>query len=474
MLAENEINRQKALLENNECFVNITSAATTQRGIKVFTNVQEFIDIYETRSKDFSITKFVPASGAATRMFKRMIAFEKQPNLKNLNEGASYSVRNSINSLTKFAFFHFLKNEVAKSDNLEEIVRKILYQPMNYASLPKGLIAFHYYGDFARTAFCEQLHEAVALNKSCKPAKIEFTISEEHFSNFNRQLVDVIQQDSLNVNVNFSFQDKATNTIAIYENGELVYTDTGELLTRPGGHGSLLQNLNKIDSDIIFIKNIDNIAHQDYWKETLNYKKMLGGVLINFAEKIKVLAEMLTTDSSCENCQLVADFLNQTFYADFDLNSANIADEMLEFMNRPLRVCGMVKNTGEPGGGPFFVQKNGVTSLQIIEKAQINTDDQEQKSLLDAATHFNPVDIVCYVKDINGQKFDLLQYSDTSTCFISEKTYNGKTIRVLEHPGLWNGAMANWLTIFVELPLITFNPVKELNDLLRKEHQQKS
>ena len=271
----------------------------------------------------------------------------------------------------------------------------------------------------------------------------------------------------------FSFQEKSTNTVAIYNDGTLVTTDSGELFTRPGGHGSLLQNLNQIDADIIFIKNIDNIVHQDYMAETLPYKKLLGGVLIETAENIKSYMLSLESDKSADNCNRIADSLEKTFCTTFERDE-NLCNTLVRFMNRPIRVCGMVKNTGEPGGGPFLVRKDGIISLQIVEKAQINLSDESQKAHFNNSTHFNPVDLVCYTKDYKGNKFDLNKFVDSSTCFISEKTYNGKPIKVLEHPGLWNGSMADWLTIFVEVPLITFNPVKELNDLLRKEHQPKN
>jgi hypothetical protein len=311
------------------------------------------------------------------------------------------------------------------------------------------------------------------MNNSDQPAKLEFTVSEEHYEMFKLLLDKILQKNKLNVDVKFSFQEKSTNTVAIYNDGTLVTTDSGELFTRPGGHGSLLQNLNQIDADIIFIKNIDNIVHQDYMAETLPYKKLLGGVLIETAENIKSYMQSLETDKSADNCNRIADSLEKTFCTTFERDE-NLCDALVRFINRPIRVCGMVKNTGEPGGGPFLVRKDGSISLQIVEKAQINLADESQKTHFNNSTHFNPVDLVCYTKDSKGNKFDLNKFVDYSTCFISEKTYNGKPIKVLEHPGLWNGSMADWLTIFVEVPLITFNPVKELNDLLRKEHQPKN
>jgi len=470
MLSENEIRRQKSLLEGEGNFVEIVAPATPQKGITIVDNQQHFIDCYEEKCKNYKVEKFVPASGAATRMFKRLIAFNNEPNLKNLHDGGKYSVKTTIDSLKNFAFFDTLIASIKDVKNLEEVSDKILHEPLNYAGLPKGLVEFHKYDGFSRTAFEEQIYEAVALNKSEEPAKLEFTVSEEHFEMFKSLLENILSKNKLNIEVDFSFQEKSTNTVAIYENGELVKDNSGELFTRPGGHGSLLQNLNRIDADIIFIKNIDNIVHQDYTEETLPYKEMLGGMLIETVENIKSYMESLASDKSAENCNRIADSLEKVFYTDFERND-NLCETLIQFMNRPIRVCGMVKNTGEPGGGPFFVRNGENVSLQIVEKAQINLENASQKEHFKNSTHFNPVDLVCYTKDYQGNKFDLNNFVDPSTCFISEKTYNGKPIKVLEHPGLWNGSMANWLTIFVEVPLITFNPVKELNDLLRKEHQ---
>ncbi|MBO7134753.1 MAG: DUF4301 family protein [Bacteroidales bacterium] len=473
MLSESEIKRQKALLESEGNFVDIAAPATPDNGITIVENQQHYIDLYDEKSKNYVLEKFVPASGAATRMFKRLIAFNNEPNLKNLHDGGDYSVRTTIDSLPKFAFWGTLKDSISDVENLEEVSDKILHEPLNYAGLPKGLVEFHCYDGFSRTAFEEQIFEAVALNNSDAPAKLEFTVSEEHYEMFKSLLDKIMQKNKLNVDVKFSFQEKSTNTVAIYNDGTLVKTADGELFTRPGGHGSLLQNLNAIDADIIFIKNIDNIVHQDYMPETLPYKKLLGGVLIEVVENIKSYMQSLENDKSEENCNRIAASLEKTFCTSFERNHS-LCDTLVNFMNRPIRVCGMVKNTGEPGGGPFLVRKDGKVSLQIVEKAQINLADEVQKQHFNGSTHFNPVDLVCYTKDVNGCKFDLNKFVDPSTCFVSEKTYNGKPIKVLEHPGLWNGSMADWLTIFVEVPLITFNPVKELNDLLRKEHQRKA
>jgi hypothetical protein len=268
-------------------------------------------------------------------------------------------------------------------------------------------------------------------------------------------------------------QEKSTDTIALYDDGNIARDNEDNILLRPGGHGALLQNLNKIDADIVFVKNIDNLTHGDYLNETVAYKKLLGGVLIETVEELQKINSKLKNspnESAIESS--IAD-IKKEFNVDF-YNSKDKVKDILAFINRPIRVCGMVQNTGEPGGGPFWVKNSdGTISLQIVEKAQINLDLKDQQKHFKAATHFNPVDLVCYLKNPEGEKFNLNNYVDKNACFVSEKTYQGKNIRVLEHPGLWNGAMADWLTIFVEVPLNTFNPVKELNDLLRQMHQPK-
>ncbi|MDD3741872.1 MAG: DUF4301 family protein, partial [Bacteroidales bacterium] len=273
--------------------------------------------------------------------------------------------------------------------------------------------------------------------------------------------------------VDFSVQEKSTDTIAMYDDGSPARDEAGNLLLRPGGHGALIQNLNKIDADIIFIKNIDNLTHGDYLEETIPYKKLLGGLLIDIIEKNQIIYKNISSENYSGHIINAKNYLETELGADFS-KTPNLREEILRFINRPIRVCGMVKNTGEPGGGPFWVLNAYRTiSLQIVEKAQIDLSIQDQNEKFMSATHFNPVDLVCYTKSPIGNKFNLNDFVDKNACFISEKTHMGKKIRVIEHPGLWNGAMANWLTVFVEVPLITFNPVKELNDLLRKEHQPK-
>ncbi len=472
-ITEESANEQIELLKKNDSFLTISAPATPDKGIIIIAKPDEYIDIFNEKSNKFRICKFVPASGAATRMFKRLISLHQQPNLKNLNDGGFYSVKSGFEQIENFAFFNSLKSQVSNLENLEDLAEKILYSGLGYSGIPKGLIEFHNYNNESRTAFEEHLHEAIEMSNGENKIDIHLTVSPEHEEAFKKNLAEIKAKTGLDINVSFSSQEKSTDTIALYEDETLVRDNEGNLMLRPGGHGALLQNLNKIDADLIFVKNIDNLTHGDYLKETIQYKKMIGGFLISIIEKLSQIYNDISATDSDEIINENANYFTHEFGADFS-KSKNLKEDLLKFINRPIRVCGMVQNTGEPGGGPFWVKNtDGTNSLQIVEKAQINLSLPEQQEHFNGATHFNPVDLVCYLRNPAGEKFDLNKFVDKNACFVSEKTHQGKNIRVLEHPGLWNGAMANWLTLFVEVPLITFNPVKELNDLLRKEHQPK-
>ncbi|MCK9255070.1 MAG: DUF4301 family protein [Bacteroidales bacterium] len=467
------IDEQLRLLNKSDSFLNIYDFASIKNGIKQIENPQIYEDIFNKKSENYKLAKFVPASGAATRMFKRYITYNLEPNLKNLNDGDFYSVKNGLKNIKNFAFYKKLKSLCTEPENLEEIVEKILYSGLNYANLPKGLLDFHNYPDSPRTAFEEHLHEANLLAKKPENFDIHLTVSPEFLLDFHTKLEEINEKTKYNFNLSFSEQEVSTNTISTYANGDIVRNNKGDVLLRPGGHGSLLTNLNKLNADIIFIKNIDNLTHGDYLEETILWKKVLAGVLIEIAEKIKEIHFNIKNNFSKDVLDKAKEYLEKQTNAIFE-NSENLKTDILNYINRPIRVCGMVKNTGEPGGGPFWVKdKNGKISLQIVEKAQINLEIPEQADYFANSSHFNPVDLVCYVKNPEGEKFELKNFVDKDSSFVSEKTHQGKNIKVLEHPGLWNGSMSDWISVFVELPLITFNPVKELNDLLRKEHQAK-
>ncbi|MDR2009303.1 MAG: DUF4301 family protein [Bacteroidales bacterium] len=471
-IKKEKVEEQIKKLENNNNFQELSAAATVKNGIYVPEDINTYISLYDRRKDEFDIEKFVPASGAATRMFKRLISFHKEPVLKNLNDGGFYSVKTTFEEIEKFAFFGELKKLNVQISGLDDMADKILYSGLNYAHIPKGLIEFHKYPGETRTAFEEHIIEAFNLFGEQDNIKIHFTISEEFRKGFDAKLKEIEERSGKKTNICFSYQERSTDTVAVYEDGNLVREEDGRLLLRPGGHGSLLQNLNKLDSDFIFVKNIDNVIHGDYLGETIPYKKLLGGILISLIDKISEIFGILTNTPSVGDIKNAVLFLNLKFGAGFTENTT--IQELINFINRPVRVCAMVKNTGEPGGGPFWVKdSSGKENLQIVEKAQIDLSDPIQKQIFNDSTHFNPVDMVCYLKNTEGQKFDLNDFVDKNSFFITEKTHSGNIIKVFEHPGLWNGSMSDWLTLFVEVPLVTFNPVKELNDLLRKEHQPK-
>lgn len=471
-ISEESIEMQCESLKKKDSFVDLYAAAIPGKGINLALDTQKYIDIFRKQASGYEICRFVPASGAATRMFKRLISFYNNPDNFDIEDGEFYSVRNTFENLTKFAFGTELAKIVNDFSDNHKLSESILYSDFHYAKLPKALIKFHKYPLDSLTAFEEHFHESLGVYSGHQ--KIHFTVSEEFIEDFKIELDLIKSKHGLaEFDISFSMQDKSTDTISVNEDGNLVRDEAGNLLLRPGGHGSLLKNLNEIDSDIIFIKNIDNVIHGTLLDKVIPYKQLLGGILIDIVNKLTGIHKSLENSDA----EIIADaerFLIETFGLDFTEYKSKperLPELIRAAINKPIRVCGMVKNTGEPGGGPFWVKdKSGEISLQIIEKAQINTNNPKQAEILAQSTHFNPVDIVCYVKDFEGNKFNLNNYVDHNACFISEKTYNGMNIRVLEHPGLWNGAMADWLTIFVEVPLITFNPVKEVNDLLRPEH----
>lgn len=471
-IEQKTIQEQIELLNKNDSFIELSAPAIPENGIKKIDNKDYYINIFEQQSSKHKLCKFVPASGAATRMFKRLISYQQNPTDENYTEGNTFSVKSGFENIENFAFYDKLISCKNNISNHKELSEMILFSCLSYAGIPKGLIEFHNYPDGSRTAFEEHLHEAIEIDKIGK-IDIHLTVSPEFLSGFKTKLKKIQTKTGINLKIDFSVQEKSTDTIALYDDGNIARDNEDNILLRPGGHGALLQNLNKIDADIVFVKNIDNLTHGDYLNETVAYKKLLGGVLIETVEELQKINSKLKNspnESAIESS--IAD-IKKEFNVDF-YNSKDKVKDILAFINRPIRVCGMVQNTGEPGGGPFWVKNSdGTISLQIVEKAQINLDLKDQQKHFKAATHFNPVDLVCYLKNPEGEKFNLNNYVDKNACFVSEKTYQGKNIRVLEHPGLWNGAMADWLTIFVEVPLNTFNPVKELNDLLRQMHQPK-
>jgi hypothetical protein len=353
---------------------------------------------------------------------------------------------------------------------------------LNYTNLPKGLLLFHRYPDHCRTPLEEHLVEAATLvSDQSQVARLHFAVSPQHLdamTDFVQHAQPRYEQNGTRYEVTWSTQKSSTDTIALTPGNQPFRDSNGDLLFRPAGHGALLENLYDLQGDLIAIKNIDNVV-PDYRKEsTYLSTQLLGGYLIDLQQQtfghLEFLAAKQVDDTRLQQISAFAqDKLSVDLPNDFAQYPRDVQAEMLfSALHRPLRVCGVVPNTGEPGGGPFWVeQANGRVSAQIVEMSQVETAQVEQQAILSSSTHFNPVHLVCGVRDYRGRPFDLRQFVDPDTGFISQKSYEGKSLKAMELPGLWNGAMAHWNTVFVEVPLSSFNPVKTVLDLLRPEHQ---
>lgn len=491
------IEQQLNDFKNGFPYARLQAPATKENGIRSFNEkeIHELITNFDRTAKDLKLVKFVPASGAATRMFKHLFEFRQQAGEIKISDDADFnSAGFFFSNLNKFAFYNDLKSIMSRSGfSMEDCLKKKDYKTildfiltekgLNYSKLPKGLVKFHHYGTFARTATGEHLVEGTnyCADRS-KHIKVHLTVSPEHLSNF-KDLIAYVEpyyesMFGVTYEISFSVQKPSTNTIAVDMNDEPFREKDGSLVFRPGGHGALIENLNDLDFDIVFIKNIDNVVPDRLKSETYRYKKLLGGQLLQIQGKVfSLLRELDKKPPAVEiindATQFCEEQINISFPSDFNRWEESMKVKFLQnILNRPIRVCGMVKNEGEPGGGPFWVKnKEGEISLQIVESSQINLKNEEQKNIFGASTHFNPVDLVCSLKNYKGEKFDLHQFIDHNTGFISIKSKDGKHLKAMELPGLWNGAMANWITVFVEVPVITFNPVKTVNDLLREQHQ---
>jgi len=484
-------------------YIQLDRPATIGDGVFKFDDrkVQELVQYYENRYQEFDTIKFVPASGAASRMFKDLYAFmqdytgsEKQLQELEKQDGF-HSVKYFLDHLHEFAFYHELKHTMRESGYDLEDCRKNKYfkvileyllteKGMNYANKPKALLLFHTENGDSRLSLEEHLVEGAHYAQNKKgTVKIHFTVSPEHLSDFKHSIqqkkIKFENKFRVHYDISYSVQKPSTDTIAVTPGNEPFRDDKGTLLFRPGGHGALIENLNDLEEEIVFIKNIDNVVPDRLKNHTHLYKKVLGGYLLKVKNQIDEYLELLNegsaTEQELEEMRAFAYdelllFNNKESFSKKDYIEK--VDLLYNQLNRPVRVCGMVKNEGEPGGGPFWVKsESGKTSLQIVEKAQIDFNKKNQSKIAAQATHFNPVDLVCALKDFKGDSFDLKQFVDPSTGFISEKSKNGKKLKALELPGLWNGAMADWITVFVEVPIITFNPVKIINDLLRENHK---
>ena len=500
-----EVRRQLELFRMGPPYLNLLRPCTPGDGISVIgrEKAETLIKTYEADASKRHCCKFVPASGAASRMFKTLLRHvneEKEITGESVSTGAragqaeQRELLEFMNGLRKFAFFGDLKSVLSdKGYNIDGLLRKgrfthiirflLTEAGLNYAVLPKGLIKFHQYVDESRTAFEEHLVESASyLAGGDRTCHLHFTVSQEHMNElealFGRVTPLYEERYDVMFHAAFSIQKGSTDTLAV-DMDTMPFRETdGSLLFRPGGHGALMENLNDLKGEIIFIKNIDNVVPDRLKPSTSEWKKILAGHLIAIQKEAFGYVERLMSgvadggllDQAMAFSEVV---LGQALNGPAgDVSLETKRQFLLERLNRPIRVCGMVKNEGEPGGGPFWVKDtDDEASLQIVEAAQVDPDSEEQRAILASSTHFNPVDLVCGVTDFEGRSFDLRKYVDQKAVFISSKSKDGKELKALEHPGLWNGAMAKWITVFVEVPSITFNPVKTVNDLLRKEHQ---
>ena len=472
-------------------FLKIEAAATIGKSVLAPTQqeIDEYLKVWDNYcAEGNAILKFVPASGAASRMFKDLFAFLS----------AEYDVpttdfeKNFFANIEKFAFYGDLDETCRKNKGLsvkelveggqyKDVVFNLLdFTGMNYGSLPKGLLKFHTYDCCSRTSAEEHFVEGALYAATDGVVKLHFTVSPNHKALFEELVAErkayYEEKFGVKYDITFSEQKQCTDTIAVdAENAP--FRENGAIVFRPGGHGALIENLNDIDADVIFIKNIDNVVPDRLKADTVTYKKLLAGILVSAQKKAFEYVRLIDSGKyTHEQVEEMIRFLQndlQCRCSDIkDMEDCDLVLYLRKKFNRPMRVCGMVKNVGEPGGGPFLAyNQDGTVSLQILESSQIDMNNADAKAMFENGTHFNPVDLVCAVKNYNGEKFNLPEFVDKNTGFISHKSKNGRELKAMELPGLWNGAMSDWNTMFVEVPLVTFNPVKTVNDLLREVHQ---
>ena len=493
-ISEEKFEHQLACFATGFPFFFFVAAASVEKGI-LTPNAEEekdFLTSWEnyTTNEQNKVVKFVPASGAASRMFKNVFAFVdaeyNEPTtdfekffFDNINKAPYF---NDLDAVCTRLFDRNIDNLIATNQQKKVAKAMLSAEGLNYGALPKGLLKFHRYLEGSRTPLEEHLVEgALYAREKNNTVNVHFTVSPEHRSLFEALVKEVVPtyeaKFGVKYHVTFSEQKPSTDTVAANPDNTPFRTKDGNLLFRPGGHGALIENLNDIDADVVFIKNIDNVVPDRLKEDTVRYKKLLAGVLVKlqaqaFAYLRKLDSGKYTMDDLREMLQFVQKKLFTKNPETKMLEDTEMAIYLRKKLNRPMRVCGMVRNVGEPGGGPFLAYNaDGTISLQILESSQIDMNDPEKKEMFEKGTHFNPVDLVCAIKDYKGQAFHLPDYVDPQTGFISHKSKDGKELKALELPGLWNGAMSDWNTVFVEVPLSTFNPVKTVNDLYREQHQ---
>lgn len=445
-------------------FLPVTRAASCGDGIRVLdaAGIEQAAARYDRAKESLRVVKFVPASGAATRMFKDLFEF--------VREGRRTAVVGELlANRRRFAFWPELRTIIGDDADELRTVENIVAEGLRYGETQKGLVSFHRYGDEVRKAVEEHLVEGAQYAAAGGEVKIHFTVSPEHLTRFEALLAEKIpgyeSRFGVKYRISFSVQDPSTDTLAVNPDCTPFRRADGRLLFRPAGHGALIGNLGKIDADIVFVKNIDNVTTDARRGDTVLYKKALAGVLLALQERI--FEYLMALEVPGAELEPIAAFIENELCVKLPKDYGTAL--LRQVLDRPIRVCGMVRNEGEPGGGPFWVTgADGLETLQIAESNQIAP---EKRELMRLATHFNPVDLVCSFRTSKGGRFDLQEFVDPATGFISRKSDGGRELLAQELPGLWNGAMARWNTVFVEVPITTFSPVKVVTDLLRPEHQ---
>jgi hypothetical protein len=485
-ISEQQIETQLGQFKTGFPFLKLEAAAAIGRGIVAPAKDEgkKFVEAWQRyKAAGKRVVKFVPASGAASRMFKDVFAFVDA----DYDKPTTPFEEKYFDNIAKFAFYDELdavcqKNEgkgikaLKAEGNYKAVAANMLKaEGLNYGQLPKGLLLFHNYPEGPRTPMEEHLVEGALYAASNGEANVHFTVSHEHMELFKAKVAQKVdyfaQKFGIHYDITFSEQKPSTDTVAANPDGTPFRNSDGSLLFRPGGHGALIENLNEIDADVIFVKNIDNVVPDRLKTDTVIWKQIIAGVLVTLQQKAFEYLRILDEGATEAQLAEMAKFVREQLCTD-PKGQKEDADYLRCKLYRPMRVCGVVKNVGEPGGGPFLTyNQDGTVSLQILESSQIDKSNKEYMDMFTQGTHFNPVDLVCAVKDYKGQPFNLPDYVDVTTGFISQKSKSGKELQALELPGLWNGAMSNWSTVFVEVPLSTFNPVKTVNDLLRDQHQ---
>ena len=474
-------------------YLKIRSVATIGNGILRLNDqeIDQCIAVWdEFQTSGGTVEKFVPASGAASRMFKNIFAFvtaakpapETAYEKKFFAEIKNFAFYPALNQACQRLYGNDIDGLTAAGEYVKVASALISKDGLNYGQLPKALLQFHRTETGAHTPLEEHFEEgAQYAADQCGNVNLHFTVSPEHRAAFQATIDAVLpamqQQWGVKYRVTMSEQKSSTDTIAVNLDNTPYREADGSLLFRPAGHGALIENLNEINADVVFVKNIDNVVPRALRDATVRYKKVIGGLLVKIQRQIAAYLQQLTSgnytiDDLREMIKYTHDVLSIRNEQTKNLDDSELALYLIGKFRRPIRICGVVRNEGEPGGGPYLaVNADGTSSPQILEAAQINSADPDAVALMKSGTHFNPVDLVCYIKDTDGTKFNLKNFVDVNTGLISEKSKSGVTIKALELPGLWNGSMSDWTTVFVEVPIETFNPVKEVNDLLRAQHQ---